>query len=140
VRLWLGGAKSVITVIVPDVTFPSAVLVGPAPHADTTAATPRIDVHRRHNRFVTYGAPIGAIVIEGPSENPLEMTPSGWQTGGVIGAVLVIMIFLALMGVAVFSLIDTFLPRPPGGSFADRLKPYRPTTVADEAEQWLSER
>jgi hypothetical protein len=52
---------------------------------------------------------------------------------------LIVILFGLLVGVSVMSLVNTYLPRPPGGKAADRLMPYRRSAVADEAQRWLSD-
>jgi hypothetical protein len=57
----------------------------------------------------------------------------------MVGVVVIVILFWVLVVVAVMSLINTYLPRPPGASPGGRLTPFRRSAVADEAQRWLSE-
>jgi hypothetical protein len=58
----------------------------------------------------------------------------------VLVVVVILVMFMTLVWVAVTSMFDTYLRRSPKRSLADRIAVHRRSSVADEAQRWLSER
>jgi hypothetical protein len=56
-----------------------------------------------------------------------------------LAVIVLLVVFGLLVAVSVISLVNTYLPRPPGGSQAERLAPYLDKSLAEDAQQWLSE-